>query len=136
METKNPEGRPTVMTPETVQILEAAFSEGASDVEACFLANISKQTLYSYQEKHPEFVDRKEALKEMVKFQAKKVIKKAIDRGDIDTAKWYAERKIKEEFSTRNELTGKNGEDLKTQPILVKFMDCGEPKDNRDTTGV
>ena len=59
----NSVGRPTKMTELTVKKLEEAFSLGCSDVEACFYAGISKQTLYSYQEQNPEFIDRKEALK-------------------------------------------------------------------------
>ena len=48
----------------TVKKLEEAFSLGCSDLEACLMANISKQTLYNYQDKNPEFVGRKERLKE------------------------------------------------------------------------
>ncbi len=58
-----PAGRPTVMTVETVNKLEEAFMLGCTDEEACFAANISKQTLYNYQDKNPEFIDRKETLK-------------------------------------------------------------------------
>lgn len=64
---KNPEdlvgaGRPTIMTPDIVNKLEQAFSMGCSDLEACLYAGISKQTLYNYQAKNPEFVDRKEKI--------------------------------------------------------------------------
>jgi hypothetical protein len=31
------------------------------------------------------------------------VINKALNEGDVSTAKWYAERKAKDEFSTRQE---------------------------------
>jgi hypothetical protein len=57
-------GRPTIMTPETLQKLEDAFALGCTDLEACVYADISKSTLYNYQEQHPEFVERKEELKE------------------------------------------------------------------------
>lgn len=104
-------GRPTIMTPDVVKKLEEAFSNGASDVEACFLAGISKQTLYDYQDKNPEYADRKEALKDMIKYQAKKNIKDKVFDGDVDTSKWYAERKIKEEFSQKieQEVSGQLG---------------------------
>ena len=52
-------GRPTKMTPETVKKLEEAFAIGASDGEACFYSDISKETLYTYQDKTPGFLDRK-----------------------------------------------------------------------------
>jgi single-stranded DNA-specific DHH superfamily exonuclease len=115
-------GRPTLMTEKTVKILEDAFSNAATDIEACFLANISKQTLYNYQEKHPEFIDRKEALKEMVKYQAKRVVAKAINEGDKAQANWWLERKGKDEgFNSRTELTGADGKDLKIE--LVQYAD-------------
>lgn len=100
-----PAGRPTIMTPETVKILEDAFSVGATDLEACFLANISKQTLYTYQDKYPEFVDRKEALKNMPKYKAKKVVAGKIEEGDEKVAQWYLERKGKDDgFSSKQEI--------------------------------
>lgn len=97
-------GRPTIMTLETLNKLEEAFSYGASDKEACFIANISPQTLYNYQKENPDFIERKEALKDMPKYAAKKNIVNKILNGDVPVSQWYAERKVKEEFSTRNDL--------------------------------
>ena len=127
-------GRPTVMTPEAIAKLEEAFSNGASDLEACFLANISKDSLYRYQQENPEFCDRKEALKDMIKYQARLAIKEALndEKTKVETAKWYLERKDKRNFSTRTELTGEDGEKL--QPVLVEFIN-GTSKDT-NTGGV
>ena len=101
MAKKSNAGRPTVMTAETVSKLEQAFSNGATDVQACFYAGISKQTLYDYQKKHPEFIDRKEALKSNLRLIAKNTLAKSIRDGDTNDAKWYLERKEKNEFSTK-----------------------------------
>jgi hypothetical protein len=98
---KSNAGRPTVMTPETLAKLEDAFAYGLTDQEACFVANISKDALYDYCNKHPEFSDRKEALKQSPTIRAKRTVVKAIDGGDKETAKWYLERKNKDEFSTK-----------------------------------
>lgn len=57
-------GRPTIMTTETLRKLEEAFALGCTDLEACLYADISKTTLYDYQQAHPESVERKEELKE------------------------------------------------------------------------
>lgn len=131
----NKVGRPTVMTPEVIAKLEEAFSNGATDLEACFLANISKDALYDYQNKYPQFSERKEALKEMVKYQARKNIVGKIKDGDVPTSQWFAERKMKDEFSSRTEVTGRNGDGL--QPLLVKFIgDEKETRDNGDTSRV
>lgn len=100
---KNTVGRPTLMTNETVKKLEDAFLYGATDLEACLEAGISKQTLYTYQEKNPEFVDRKELLKNQPRIKAKKVVMKSIEEGDKETSKWYLERRSKDEFSTKTE---------------------------------
>lgn len=97
-------GRPTVMTEETLYKLEEAFSNGATDKEAIFLAKISSAAFYNYCKAHPEFVERKEALKDMPKYKARKNIVKKIEEGDVPVSQWYAERKIKEEFSNRTDL--------------------------------
>lgn len=110
-------GRPTVMTPEVVSKLEQAFSMGCSDLEACLFADISKQTLYDYQAKHPEFVDRKAMLKETLILKARSVIATSLNNKDENTAKWLLERKRKQEFSTRIENTGADGEPLQ-MPVL------------------
>jgi hypothetical protein len=100
---KNKGGRPTLMTENTIQKLEQAFSVGATDLEACFFANISKSTLYNYQESHPEFVERKEGLKNQLSLIAKNTLGRSIKNGNETDAKWYLERKNKDEFSTKTQ---------------------------------
>lgn len=104
-------GRPTLMTPETINKLEEVFGIGGSDKEACFYANISHQTLYNYQEEHPEFVERKEALKERPILKARQTIVKALE--NPEEAKWYLERKSKKEFGRNIDVTSQ-GEKLPT----------------------
>jgi hypothetical protein len=105
---KKDTGRPTDMTPETIAKLEQAWSMGCSDLEACLLADIGKTALYNYQKKHPDFMERKEILKEKLVLKARTVIADALNRKDENTAKWYLERKRKDEFSTKveNEFMG------------------------------
>lgn len=121
-----PTGRPTKLTPETIDKLRTAFLIGCSDVEACLFADISKTALYNYQQKHPEFVDKKEQWKEQLALKARTVIADALNNKDENTAKWYLERKKKNEFGTRTEITGADGEPL-SPPIInilpVKIKD-------------
>lgn len=124
-------GRPTLMDELTVKKLEDAFSVGASDREACFIANISHQTLYNFQEKYPDFVDRKAALKEMTKYKARKVVAEAIEKNDIQQANWYLERKAKDEFSLRQELTGAEGGEL---GIILYPQKNEKPENPLETT--
>lgn len=114
-------GRPTVMTPDVVNKLEQAFSLGATDVEACFYAGISKQTLYDYQAKYPEFTDRKAALKDKLVLKARQVVASAMEDGDKQTAQWYLERKKKDEFSikTVNDIQPLGKDGLPTDPPKV-----------------
>jgi hypothetical protein len=126
----NPVGRPTKMTPETVKKLEEAFAIGASDGEACFYADISKETLYTYQDKTPGFLDRKNALKERPVLLARQTVAKSMET-DVNTAKWYLERKLKKEFASRNELTGADGKDLPT-PLLGGVSKNTTPDTNDD----
>ena len=92
-------GRPTVMTKETLNKLEEIFALGGTDLEACFYAGISRQTLYDYQEKNPEFIDRKEGLKSKPILKARMTIVDSLD--DPKNSQWYLERKSKDEFSTK-----------------------------------
>lgn len=124
-------GRPTVMTPDVLHKLEEAFAIGCSDSEACSYADIAMSTLYSYQEKNPSFSERKEQLKEKPILKAKNTIVKALN--EPEHAKWYLERKKKNEFAQRSELTGKDGKDLPTpilQPLLNVQHNDSDAKDN------
>lgn len=108
--------RPTVMTPEVIAKLEEAFAWGCSDVEACLWADIAPKTLYVYQEKKPEFVQRKEQLKETPIMLARKSVLRGI-KNNPELALKLLERKKKAEYSLRQELTGADGKDLPT-PIM------------------
>lgn len=119
-------GRPTLMDENKVKEIEGYFANGATDLEACFLANISKQTLYNYQEKNPDFVDRKEALKNMPKYKAKVNVVREIEKGDKETSKWYLERKDKE-FKSKTDITT---DDESINPLLVKFIGEEKTEDN------
>ena len=105
-------GRPTVMTKETIRKLEEVFAIGGSDSEACFYAGISKESLYAYCREHPEFTDRKESLKEKPILKARQTVVRSLDQPDY--AFKYLERKKKDEFSPRQELTGKDGNPIET----------------------
>lgn len=115
-DTSNPVGRPSVMTAEVLRKLEEAFAIGASDKEACFYADIAPSTLYKHQEETPEFMERKEALKERPVLLARQSVIKGLD-ADPQLALKYLERRKPSEFATRRELTGADGKDLPA-PIL------------------
>jgi len=107
-----PGGRPKSMNEVTIQKLEEAFLVGASDSEATFIADIAMSTLYLYCQENPEFSERKEKLKDMVKYQARNNVATGINQGDKALSTWYLERKAKNEFAQRTEQTGADGKDL------------------------
>ena len=72
-------GRPTKMTPETIAKLEEVFAVGGSDREAIFYADISESLFYEYQKNHPEFMERKNILKEEPILKARREIIKGLD---------------------------------------------------------
>lgn len=125
MSLKDKYGRPTVMTNDVLRKLEEAFAMGCTDLEACLYANIGKSTLYDYQQLVPEFVERKEELKESLKLHAKANLSRSIKIDlDVDNSKWYLERKSKQEFSTKieNENTNRELQSIDaTQAILAKL---------------
>lgn len=90
--------RPTVMTDSTVKKLLYAFSNSFSDEEACCYAWISKQTLYNYWDKNPEFLDRKEVLKNKPSIKAKLNLVKAVENWNLSISKYWLEKKSWEEF--------------------------------------
>lgn len=114
-------GRPSEMTPEVLAKLDHAFSIGCADLEACLYADISKDTLYRYQAKHPEFCDRKELLKEKPVLKARNTVINNL--GEDETARWYLERKKKLEFSLRNEVTGANGGPVTIADFIKQHAD-------------
>jgi hypothetical protein len=96
-------GQPPVVNDEILDKLETAFKAGATDKEACAFVEISPKALYNYQNRNPEYVQRKEVLKEYTSLRARIAVSNAVSK-DIDTAKWYLERKKKGEFTPNPEL--------------------------------
>ena len=115
-------GRPPIVDEIVVQKLEQAFSNDLTDLEACLYAGISKGTLYNYQNENPEFLNRKEILKNALSLKAKNVLAKSINEGNEADAKWWLERRRKHEFSLRTEQTGADGGAEKHE-VTVTFED-------------
>jgi hypothetical protein len=93
----NTSKKPIIDWNSALEILEEAFSYGATDEQACFQAGISADSLYGYCRKHPEYLKRKDALKNQTKYFAKRNISKKVKGtgkgdGDIDTSKYILDR--------------------------------------------
>lgn len=105
-------GRPLAIGETQLQKLREGFLKGYNDEEACLYADVKERTFYDYCAKHPEFSHHKEQWKLNPILKAKDTIFENLD--DKETAKWYVERKRKNEFSTKIEQTITN-----TTPQIV-----------------
>ena len=132
--TQSNAGRPTVMTKDTLQKLEAAWNIGATDKIACASAGIAESTLYNYLVEHHEYVEVKEHCKSQIAIQALNNAAQAMQgknwKGDpyskdeaecskiaLETSKWaLTHGKYKADFAERTEVTGADGESL--APII------------------
>jgi hypothetical protein len=129
---KHPGGRPEKITISILNKLEEAFLLGCTDEEACLSADISPRTLYKYQERNPEFIQRKELLKNNPVYKARKSVVESIE-GDPELALKFLERKKKDEFSLRHELGGIDNKPL--PPIEIKILGRDDiPTKEEDTS--
>ncbi len=117
-------GRPSLLTESVQNQLKQAFLVGATDDEACLVVGIAPSTLYKFQEKNPSFSEQKRLWKRSPVFRAKATIVRNLD--NVDVAKWYLERRAKDEFSTKHELEGISD----NTPIQVIFRGKDEDKAN------
>jgi hypothetical protein len=97
--TANPTGRPTVMTNATVQKLEAALRDGFNVEMACHVSGVGRSTYYQHLQSNPDFADKMALAHDWTTQRAKQVIGTAINNGDLPTAKWWLERKLRAEFA-------------------------------------
>jgi len=84
-------GRKLKIDATILQKLEDAFSNALPDSEACFYAGIAPATLYNYQKRNPEFIERKEALKLTPNIAARKTVVSTLN--DVRIAQWWLEKK-------------------------------------------
>ena len=113
-------GRPTIMTDAIVSKLEYGFMKGLNVTECCHYADISRNCFYEYLDKNPEFKDRIEELKSNPSTKAKLNVVEAIENGDTDLSKWWLERRNKDEFSVKQEVSADVKNDV---TITVELVD-------------
>lgn len=81
---------------------------GATDNEACYYADICASTLYNFQDQNKWFLELKKQWKDNPILVARQTVFSNLS--DKETAMKYLERKKKDEFSLRSEITGVDGE--------------------------
>jgi len=109
-------GRKKTIDEEVLNKLRFAYLYGCSDDEACAYADISRQTLWRHRKTNPDFEEWRDMLRQNPYMLARKTIVDHLDK-DPDFALKYMERKRKNEFSPRTEMTGKGGAPLHPEQI-------------------
>jgi len=88
-------------TPEVIGKLEVTLATGATIKEACFVAGIAESTYHLWCSENEKLSERFRGLRDTPVLKAREVVAKALEDGDIGTAKWYLERQRKSEFATQ-----------------------------------
>ena len=108
-----PIGRPVLFNDEVIAKLEQAFSIGATALLACAYAEISHTAYYNNIKQRPELAERFNNLRQKPILKALHTVTKTLD--DPKNAQWYLERKFKDDFALRQEITGKDGADISSK---------------------
>lgn len=92
--------RPTKKDNLIVKKLEEAFALGCTVMEACYYANISKQTYYNWIREDSELLDRFECLQTAPVLEARKALIESF-KSRPDLALKFLMQKRAEEFGSR-----------------------------------
>jgi len=92
-----------------------AYRMDFSGLQACLYAGITKDQLDHFRDVHPHFNSLIPILRESVSLKAKNnLVRKIADSKviDVETSKWWLERKCRGEFATKNETRHSIGSDI------------------------
>jgi len=102
---------------ELVQTLIPVLQRGTTLKRACKYLKISDRTIYSYMSKYAWVCTEIEAAQNFLLIKAESVWAEKIQAGDYQASKEYLERKLKGEYSLRQEITGEDGQPIEIQVI-------------------
>jgi predicted DNA-binding protein YlxM (UPF0122 family) len=120
-------GRPSEFTDEVVKKLEESFAIDATVEEACFYANISRQTYYNNVKEGTALFDRFKALRERPVLLARQTAVSKITES-YQNAMDYLKRKRKDEFSEQH----RNMVDVTTGGEKITAINYIVPKDENN----
>lgn len=120
---KKDTGRPTVMTEEKIRELKDCFSKGYTDVQAYTSVGISEGAFKKYCREHQDFKHLKEVWKKRVDTIAKCNLVADIEKGNVESSKWWLERKCKDEFSKSPDAVINNNNQANTVYVTKKDED-------------
>lgn len=112
---------PAIITKRILDKLEKAFAMGCTDKEACLYSGIGMSSLYRYQNENPDFQKRKEILKENPVLRARAKVIQEVDN-DVTTAKWYLERKRRDEFGQSVDINHNHSDNLTAAQLEQRII--------------
>lgn len=126
-------GRPTLYSEDVVSKLESIFKIGGTVAEAISYAGISKETYYTWGEKHPGFMTKMEQARIYADIVAKNiVVDSMIKDKDLTTAKWWLEKREFKQITQNNTQIN-----VAPSQLLVEFLELKpneqQNPDNADT---
>ena len=120
-------GRPCKITDIILGELRMAFKGGMTYVQACSAVGIGMSTFQRYLEKHPEFREEIQLLRENINIRALININSRIMAGDPNWSKWKLEFELKK--AAERERAKTHREQRKTdrlrQQLMQKELDGG-----------
>lgn len=119
------------LTPRVLELLQQAFHNSYSVTEACQLAKISRETYYDWLRTIDGFEAQMEEAKAVPLRKAKEVITGALQENDINTAKWYVERRDPA-FKSKGELDVNHGLQ-QTKEKIRGFLDDTDDLDSAES---
>ena len=139
----NPNGRPTVMTEAVLTALQECFELGMPKNRACEFVGIDRDTLLAYCHKNPIFSAKINGWRTNTSYKALKLVNSKLTNSvikdengkvvkilpaDVETAKWWLERREKADFSIRTEITGEDGGAIEVKTVQMPFELLPKPK--------
>lgn len=98
---------------EKKDLLDALSKNSGIVASACRACNISRMTYYRYYREDPDFKEKADDVKELLKDFAENLILKKMREGDTTMIIFYAKTQMKDRgYTERSEITGKDGKDL------------------------
>lgn len=116
--TETKAGRPTKINQETVRKLEMTASLDCTISEMCFYADISRDTYYRWMKENKELSDRLTALRNRPILKARQEVINGLE-GNPEFALKYLERKLPDEFGTKQKLEHLGDKD---KPVRILYV--------------
>jgi hypothetical protein len=110
-------GRPRAITRNKVEKLMHILEMGDTIDNACNFAGIDKKTYYNESKRNEGFSTKMAIARNRAKGKALKNVGYYLDKGDLETSKWWLEHKHSDEFSKRPDVA------VQVNNFTVDFID-------------